>query len=153
MNFLAQADDAPNFMSVHDQESFLLEPSGDSFNETDENGFKQGFWDFEYKESPEDDDDVLIREVCYYVDGKRQGRCEFWRCDMMEIIYFENGVPHGSYFDYDDEGHLRAIGIYENGFKSGDWRYFDCDGNLTPEGEVNYNPADMISTEFPCSPE
>lgn len=132
-NFLATSDDAPKFMSVHDQASFLLSSTGEASNKTDENGLKQGLWDFEYKEFPEDDDDVLIREVCYYVDGERQGRCEFWRTDMMEIFYFEKGIPHGSYFDYDDGGHLRAIGVFENGHQKGTWRYFDWDGNLLKE--------------------
>jgi antitoxin component YwqK of YwqJK toxin-antitoxin module len=73
---------------------------------------------------------------------------------MMEIVYFENGVPHGTYFDYDDEGTLRVIGVYERGMKSGIWHHYNWAGELKEDDVVDYTDFEGEIAEFiSCSDE
>ena len=131
----------------------------ETFNETDEQGRKQGPWKF-YFESGElekvvnyKDDYKFGTETRYYPSGEKNLEMT-WQGDTLGVFldgdykhYYDNGqvlhemsynegVPTGIVTYYYRNGKKEIEGQYNSGMKSGVWKYYREDGSL--EKSIDY---------------
>ena len=90
-----------------------------------------------------------VNEEGSYVDGKKDGRWRMFYNDetMMRQVDFVAGNPNGRYFAYYTEGvgkgNIFLTGNYINGYRDGDWTYFDREGNI--ELTIRYNMGEEMN--------
>jgi hypothetical protein len=70
----------------------------------------------------------------WYPSGKPEGK-----------EYYLNGDAAGVWPSYYETGHMSSLGAWENGHKSGKWKYWDQGGRLTTE--VTYSEEGNIRTD------
>jgi uncharacterized protein len=68
----------------------------------------------------------------YYPDGSVSG--------TMEVT---NGVLEGSFVGYFQNGNLSIEGLFDNGKRNGEWKYYNDDGSLKKVRE--YHSDEVIS--------
>ncbi len=90
-----------------------------------------------------------------YPDGKRKsltrvvnGKDTYWgyysngKTEMISQMYKHRQHGHAIY--YHDNGNLSSEGEFENGFKTGEWKYYNL------EGEYIQSEYHVINFELPC---
>ena len=55
---------------------------------------------------------------------------------LISNVYDINGKKHGSWMIWDNEGHLKALMVYENGKRVGSWKTWGSDGQIAQT--INY---------------
>lgn len=107
------------------------------------NDLKTGRW-IEYKQEAKKE---FVETGNYNRNGKREG---FWKATIGRKNYlassYENGLLHGVFKQYHDNGKLQNETTYEKGSPIGDFvRYYD-NGSIEEKGKTTYspNPKDVL---------
>lgn len=105
----------------------------------------------------EDTSKVLVKQIKYYVNGKkeiegefdeqgkRQGHWSYWTTDgnLWSEGEFQNGVRHGFGTVYHKDGGKFYEGESVEGKQNGTWKYWDEKGKLVKE--VEFNMGEIVS--------
>lgn len=110
-------------------------------NQTDANGWKQGYWIFYGKDMPEKGypDEGKVEEG-NFKDNKKTGEWIMYHKDGKTPRtkgYFENGRPKGAYIKYYENGVVMEEGTYANGKQSGSFKRYYENGNVAQEKNFN----------------
>ncbi len=73
-----------------------------------------------------------MRQRCGLNEGQRDGKCSAWfeNGSLQSECSYVFGKAHGEQTVYYDNGKPRYKGSYNNGTRTGQWQFFDEDGNL-----------------------
>ena len=113
-----------------------------------------------------DDNVYCVDEAGSYKNGKLHGYLEgYYGCGVAYAykMYYKNGLEHGEYQEWDENGKLSMEGQYIDGETVGEWtgyeyglktwtEYFD-DGELLSYLEFTYHPNRQLATKKSFSPE
>ena len=73
-------------------------------------------------------------EVLYYFKGKISTDKNIFR-----KIFYENGKPNGTFYEYYSSGELKESGSYENGLRNGNWKEYYKNGKILKKGRYKDN--------------
>ncbi|PWT70734.1 MAG: hypothetical protein C5B59_20235 [Bacteroidetes bacterium] len=73
----------------------------------------------------------------YYFDGT-----------IESVQFFRSGLQDSIYHSYSYGGKTNTIGHFDKGKKTGEWKYFDEDGNLSNQAVYNFDMIDGLSTYY-----
>ena len=113
-----------------------------------------------------DDNVYCVDEAGSYKNGKLHGYLEgYYGCGVAYAykMYYKNGLEHGEYQEWDENGRLSMEGQYIDGETVGEWtgyeyglktwtEYFD-NGELLSYLEFTYHPNRQLATKKSFSPE
>jgi len=106
------------------------------------NGRKTGRW-IEYSEGLKGQ---LVETGRYTRNGKRHG---YWKTTLgrknYEAAVYNNGILDGTYKQYHDNGKLKYVTNFENGFEVGEFTRYYSNGNVEEKGtlKLSTNPDDV----------
>ena len=96
-------------------------------------------------------------EIIEYKHGKQEGRLLKFFPDgstMTEGTYVNDSLD-GVFILYWPDGKIQLSGAYDRGIQSGEWKYFDENGNEVSDEDFRYEilEADTLEFDFPVKQE
>jgi antitoxin component YwqK of YwqJK toxin-antitoxin module len=87
----------------------------------------------------------------WFGDGQRRARTTYHdgRPNLVDRTYwpsgelrhewtYREGILHGPYRDYREDGSESVLGQFEGGVRDGEWLYFRPDGSVDPDRSGTY---------------
>lgn len=88
-----------------------------------------------------------MHEIGNYRDDKKVGEWKYYRPEdgsLARIVNYENDLRHGKVtFFHKDGKTVMMEGLYQRGYRVGEWKIFYDNGNLNAEG--GYSPRKSVS--------